>query len=59
VTTPILMFPDWEKAFHVHVDALELGEIMAQPGAGNLDHHIAFTSINLSKSERNYNTIER
>jgi hypothetical protein len=21
VTTPILVFPDWEKKFHVHVDA--------------------------------------
>jgi hypothetical protein len=44
VTTPILVFPNWEKTFRVHVDALAitLGEIMEQPGVGDLDHHIAF-----------------
>jgi hypothetical protein len=28
VTTPILVFPDWENTFHVHVDAstIALGE---------------------------------
>ena len=33
LTTPILVFLDWEKTFHVHVDAsaIKLGEIMAQP----------------------------
>jgi hypothetical protein len=32
----ILVFPDWEKTFHVHVDAsaIALGAIMAQLGAG-------------------------
>jgi hypothetical protein len=49
VTTPILVFPDWEKTFHVHVDAslIALGAILAQPGAGDLDHPIAFASRNL------------
>jgi hypothetical protein len=30
VTTPILVFPDWEKTFHVHVDAstIALGAIL-------------------------------
>jgi hypothetical protein len=33
VTTPILVFPDWEKTFHVHLDAsaIELGTILVQP----------------------------
>jgi hypothetical protein len=61
VRTPILVFPDWEKSFHVHVDAstISLGEILAQPGAGDLDHPIAFISKKLSESEKNYNTTER
>ena len=31
VTTPILVFLDWEKTFHVHVDALAiaLGDILS------------------------------
>jgi hypothetical protein len=35
VTMPILVFPDWEKTFHVHVDvtAIALGVILAQPCA--------------------------
>jgi hypothetical protein len=36
-----------------------LGDILAQPGAGELDHPIAFVSRKLSESEKNYNTTER
>jgi len=59
VTTPILVFPYWENKFHVHVDAstIALGEIMAQPGVRNIDHHVAFASRKLLESEQNYNTI--
>ena len=41
-TTPILVFPNWEKTFHVHIDAsaIELGEILVQPGVGDLEHPI-------------------
>jgi hypothetical protein len=61
VTTPILVFPDWSKEFHVHVDAssIELGVVLAQPGEGDIDHPLAFASRNLSTTEVNYTTTER
>ena len=44
VTALILVFPDWKKIFHVHVDAssIALGVILAQLGEGGIDHPIAF-----------------
>jgi hypothetical protein len=61
VTAPILVFPYWEKTFHVHAGtlAIALGSILAQPGEGHLDHLIEYASRKLSDSEQNYNTIER
>jgi hypothetical protein len=42
IITPILVFLDWEKTFHIHVDAssISLGAILVQPGARELDHPI-------------------
>jgi hypothetical protein len=61
VIAPILVFLDWGMTFHVHVDAssIELGVVLAQPGAEDLDHLIVFASKKLSNSEQNYNTTER
>lgn len=60
-TTPILVFPDWKKEFHIHVDASckVLGVFLTQPGVGDINHLIAFTNPKLSKAERNYSTTER
>jgi len=46
VTAPILVFPDWTKPFHVHVDAsgIALGVVLTQPGEGDIDHPIAYSS---------------
>ena len=61
VTAPILVFPDWNKEFHVHVDAssIDLGIVLAQLGEGNIDHRISFASRKLSTAKKNYTTTER
>jgi hypothetical protein len=45
----------------VHIDAsvIMLGAILAQPGEGNLDHPVYFSSRKLSQAEHNYTTTER
>jgi hypothetical protein len=61
VTPPILVFPNWSKSFHVHVDAssIALGEVLAQTGEGDIDHPLVFSSKNISTTEINYTTAER
>ena len=60
VTMPILVFPNWKKEFHVHVDAscIALGVVLTQDGEGEMDHPIAFASRKLSKVEKNYSATE-
>jgi len=60
-TTPILIFLNWKKEFHVHVDAscIALGSVLTQAGEAELDHPITFASRKLSKVEKNYSTTER
>jgi hypothetical protein len=60
-TTPIMIFPNWEDEFHIHVDALgiSIGAILTQPGYGAMDHSIYFSSQNLSQEERNYTKTKR
>jgi hypothetical protein len=38
VTVPILVFPDWKKEFHVHVDAssISLNAVLAHLGEGEV-----------------------
>jgi hypothetical protein len=40
VIAPTSIFPDWNKEFHVHVDAssISLGVVLSQPGEGDIDH---------------------
>ena len=60
-TTPILAYPDWNKEFHVHVDASNyaVGTTLAQTGNHGLDHPVHFASRLLSKAEKNYCTTKR
>ena len=61
VTAPILVFPYWNKPFHVHVDAsgIALGIVFTQLGEGGIDHPITYSSRKLSTAEKNYTTTER
>jgi hypothetical protein len=61
VTAPILIFLDWEKEFHVHVDtsSINLGALLSQLGEGDIDHPIAFASRKLSTTKNNYTTTEK
>ena len=60
VTVPILVFPDWTKEFHVHVDvsSIALGDVLSQMGEGDIDHPLAFARKKLSTVEINYTTTE-
>ena len=61
VTTRILVFPDWNKPFHVHVHpcGIALGIVLTQPGEGDINHPITYSSRKLSTPEKNYTTTER
>jgi hypothetical protein len=61
VTAPILVFPDWSKEFHMHVDEyyIALGAMLSQPGSGKINHPLALTSRKLSTTEINYTTTKR
>ena len=60
VTVLILIFPNWNKEFNVHVDAssIALGAVFSHPWEGNIDHPIDFVSKKLSIAEKNYTTTE-
>jgi hypothetical protein len=57
---PILIFPDWKKEFHVHVDvsSIYLGVVSSHPREVELDHPISFPSRKLSIAEKNYTMIK-
>lgn len=61
VIAPILEFLDWEKKFHVHVDAssISLGVVLAQEGEGDIYHPMNFSGQKLSTTRNNYTTTER
>ena len=44
---------------HVDASSIALGAVLAQPGAGQIDHPISFASRKLPTAEKNYTTTER
>ena len=61
VSAPVLKPPDWNKVFHVHIDAsaYAIGCVLAQPHEHNMDFPISYASRQLNSAEKNYTTIER
>ena len=61
ISAPILRALDWNKIFHVHIDAFAyaIGCILAQPGESNMDFPILYASRQLNIVENNYTTTER
>lgn len=59
VIAPILVFSNWKKEFHVHVNAscITLGVVLTQDVGEGLDHPIVFASRRLSKIESNFSTL--
>lgn len=59
-SAPILVYPDWSKEFHVHIDVwgIFIGAVLMQIGEGNLDHPIYFTSRKISTMENNHTNVE-
>lgn len=60
ITASILVFPNWKKEFHVHVDNsyIMLGVVLTQACEGEMDHPIPFASRKLLMVEKNYSTTE-
>lgn len=61
VNAPILVPPDWSKAFHIHADAshIAVGAVLCQADDKKVDHPIFYASCNLSDPEQNYTTTEK
>ena len=61
ITAPILKPLDWNKVFHVHIDAstYAIGCILAQPHEHNMDFPVSYASKQLSDAKKNYTTMER
>jgi len=59
VSAPILVYLDWNKMFHVHIDSsgIALEAVLAQPRE-KMDHSVYYASRKLSMAENNYTTIE-
>jgi hypothetical protein len=58
VTMHILIFPYWNKEFHVHVNipSITLDVVLSQPREGYIDHPVSFTRRKLYISEKKYTT---
>ena len=61
VSAPIFIPPNWEKDFHIFVDAsnVAIGSVLSHKDEKGHDHPIYFASRQLVQAERNYTVTER
>ena len=61
ISALILKAPNYNKTFHVHLDAstYAIGCILAQPGDNHMDFPICYASRQLNTVEKNYSTTKR
>jgi hypothetical protein len=61
IQTPILINPNWELEFHVHIDASQLivEAILAQNPTSKFDQHVMYSSRLLNYAKRNYTITQR
>ena len=56
ISSPILIYPDFEKPFLLYTDASSfgLGAVLAQKGIDNKEHVVAYASRRTNSHEQNY-----
>ncbi|CAM6093914.1 unnamed protein product [Calypogeia fissa] len=61
MSAPVLTPPDWDKPFHVYIDALAfcVGSVLSQKDEDGKDHPIFYASRQMNPAERNYTMTER
>ena len=61
INAPILVPPNWSKAFHIHADASQtaMGVVLCQADDKKVHSPIFSASRNLSDPEWNYTTTEK
>ena len=61
MSTPVLVAPNFSKPFKLATDACDvgIGAVLLQEDQNGIEHPVAYFSRKLTKSQRNYSTIEK
>ena len=61
LTAPVLVTPDYQKPFKMHVDASDYraGAVLLQESEQKIDHPISYFSQKFDSHQRNYSTCEK
>ena len=61
LSVPVLVTPDYDKPFKLHVDASDYGAgaVLLQESSSKVDHPISFFSVKFNRHQSNYSTYEK